>query len=440
MLRYKKMYSRGCRLISILLTVALLAINGGCATAPSRSDAPAKEIKLAGVKEKEAGEPVTEQEVESAVARFSAEYVDRVGQATDELKLEAASPRVRAEIVALQLDYLQAVVNITIGPEPEINLVDMLVFMTLGRIGLEEYFVPQVFGRAGEGLLETVRELEKDIWASAYLVLSEEQQDELLGLILEWRERNPNQHYTSNIRLTDVARVRGRYATGGGLLGVKDASRAIDEFTLVAQQLVFYLQILPVLTRMHAELLTYQIVDMPEVEQLLANTDRLTATAERYAVMMEQLSQEGKTLLQDLGSEEKRLRGLLAEVRQTVAEGSELISLANTTVNSMDSLAGRLESGPFAPVLEGFDIREYRATAVEATEALRELNSIVGTLIDLPEGQQPLPFIIKMVDRVDVEIEGWMTRAFVLAAALILIFFLALFVYRYATQRMYGPK
>ncbi|MGD8370647.1 MAG: hypothetical protein PVF76_01445 [Syntrophobacterales bacterium] len=434
------MYSRGYRLISILLTVALMAINGGCATAPSRSDAPAKEITLTRLEEKEAGEPITEQEVESAVARFAAEYLDRVGQAMDELKLETTSPRIRAELVALQLDYLQAVVNITIGPEPEINLVDMLVFMTLGRIALEEYFVPQVFGSAGEDLLKTVRELENDIWVSASLVLSKEQQDQLLGLIQEWRERNPNQHYTSNIRLTDVASARGRYATGGGLLGVKEASRAIDEFTLVAQQLVFYLQVLPVLTRMQAELLTYQIVDMPEVEQLLANTDRLTATAERYAVMMEELSAEGKNLLQDLGSEEKRLRGLITEVRQTMSEGSELISLANTTVNSMDSLAGRIESGPFAPVLEGFDIKEYRATTEEATEALRQLNSIVQTMIDLPEGQQPLPFIIKMVDRVDGEVEGWITRAFVLAAALILVFFLTLLAYRYAAQRMYGPK
>jgi hypothetical protein len=144
--------------------------------------------------------------------------------------------------------------------------------------------------------------------------------------------------------------------------------------------------------------------------------------------------------LQDLGSEEKRLRGLITEVRQTMSEGSELISLANTTVNSMDALAVRIESGPFAPVLEGFDIKEYRATTEEATEALRQLNSIVQTMIDLPEGQQPLPFIIKMVDRVDGEVEGWITRAFVLAAALILVFFLTLLAYRYAAQRMYGPK
>ena len=77
---------------------------------------------------------------------------------------------------------------------------------------------------------------------------------------------------------------------------------------------------------------------------------------------------------------------------------------------------------------------------MEATEALRELNSIVGTLIDLPEGQRTLPFIVKIVDKVDGEVEGWISRAFVLATALILIFFLALFVYRFATQRMYGPK
>ena len=153
----------------------------------------------------------------------------------------------------------------------------------------------------------------------------------------------------------------------------------------------------------------------------------------------EWVSAERQQLLQDLASEEKRLRGLLTDVRQTMAEGSELISLANTTVNSVDSLTGRLESGPFAENLASFDIREYRQTAAAASEAIIQLNLLLesaGRLADSPEGKQSLSFVIQLVDSVDKKMEGWITQVFVLASALILLFFVCLLGYRYLSKKL----
>ena len=233
----------------------------------------------------------------------------------------------------------------------------------------------------------------------------------------------------------------------GFLAEVKVASNAIDEFTLVAQQLLVYLGVLPMMAVMETELAFYEIISLPEMKQLLDNTDGLTEVSERLAKQVEELpgwvSAERQQLLQDLASEEKRLRGLLTDVRQTIVEGSELISLANTTVSSVDSLTGRLESGPFAEKLASFDIREYQKTAAEAAETLIQLNLLldsIGALLDTPEGEQPLRFAGEMVDRVDEEMEGWITQAFVLAAALILIFFLCLFGYRYLSKRLFEER
>jgi len=436
------------RLVFLWCAAFLLVATSSCTKAQLQPNSSKAEIKLTRTEQERAGQPITEEEIGAVVASFAGELVAYVGQVADELKKGAATSQKRSAVLRLQLDYLAAIVDIAIGPEPELNLVDMIVLVTLMRITLEDYWVPEVFGVRGEKLLETVRRIETDVWAAAPMILKEEQQEELRDLIDEWRENNPDQYYISSIRLTDLARAEMRSSKkgkkySGFLAEVKVASNAIDEFTLVAQQLLVYLGVLPVMAVMETELAFYEIMSVPEMQKLLDDADRLTQVSEGLAKQMEELpgwvSAERQQLLQDLASEEKRLRGLLTDVRQTMAEGSELISLANTTVNSVDSLTGRLESGPFAENLASFDIREYRQTAAAASEAIIQLNLLLesaGRLVDTPEGKQPLSYIVQMVDSVDKEIEGWITQAFVLAAALILIFFICLLGYRYLSNKL----
>ena len=436
------------RLVFLWCSAFLLVLSSSCTKEQLQPESSGAEIRFARMEEKQAGQPITEEEIGAVVASFAGELVDLGGQATDELKKGATTTKERGAVMMLQLDYLNAIVDIAIGPEPELNLVDMIVLVTLSRITLEDYWVPEVFGDSGEKLLETIRRIETDIWAAAPMVLEEEQQEELRDLIQEWRQNNPDQYRISNIRFTDLAKGQKRAAKKGqkhrGVLAeVKVASTAIDEFTLVAQQLLVIVKVLPTLAVMEAELSFYEIISLPEMETLLKDADRLTQVSERLADQVEKMpewvSAERQQLLQDLASEEKRLRGLLTDVRQTMAEGGELISLANTTVNSVDSLTDRLESGPFAENLATFDIREYRHTAAEASKTLRELNLLlesVGPLMDTLEAKQSLPFVIQVVDSLDKQMEGWITRAFVLAAALILIFFLSLLGYRYLSKKL----
>jgi len=374
------------RLLFLWCAAFLLVVTSSCNKEQLQPESSKAEITLTRTDEQRAGQPVTEEEIGAVVASFAGELVAYVGQVSDELKKGAATSQKRSAVLRLQLDYLAAIVDIAIGPEPELNLVDMMVLVTLMRITLEDYWVPEVFGVRGEKLLETVRRIETDVWAAAPMVLGEEQQEELRDLILEWRENNPDQYYISSIRLTDLARAEMRSSKkgkkySGFLAEVKVASNAIDEFTLVAQQLLVYLGVLPMMAVMETELAFYEIISVPEMQKLLDDADRLTTVSEGLAKQIEELpewvSAERQQLLQDLASEEKRLRGLLTDVRQTMAEGSELISLANTTVNSVDSLTGRLESGPFAENLASFDIREYRQTAAAASEAIIQLNLLL---------------------------------------------------------------
>ena len=88
----------------------------------------------------------------------------------------------------------------------------MLVFISLGRNALEEYWVPQVFGPQGKSLMSAYRRLEPEIWQASGRVLAAQQTAELRNLIQQWRQANPSQYYVADIRLSDFSTLRGRHS------------------------------------------------------------------------------------------------------------------------------------------------------------------------------------------------------------------------------------
>ena len=60
----------------------------------------------------------------------------------------------------------------------------------------------------------------------------------------------------------------------------------------------------------------------------------------------------------------------------------------------------------------------------------------MGQLVDTSKGKKPHEYVLLLFDSLDKEMEGWITRVFVLAAALILIFFLSLLGYRYLSKKL----
>jgi microcompartment protein CcmL/EutN len=345
--------------------------------------------------------------------------------------------------------FAQAAFEIATNPAPGVNLLDMVVFVTLNRIAVEEYWVPQVYGEQGEELLKAFRKLEIDIWAIAAKVLTPEQQRELRDVIQDWVKRNPELLYGEEIRLGDFAELLGESTfaeaqRSGGFLGIKGATGAADEIRRFAERTMFGVRRVPWLLRWHTQLLYYKIVSEPEIQQLLSNTTKFTeATREFVQVAKElpkQISEEREKTIDQLMSEEKRVRGLLADVRQTLEAGTALASQANTTVSSADALVARVQARRQEPI----DIKEVQQTVAEVSNAAQDLTVLVKTIEQLmasPGWEGRLPPFDQAVDRVGAESGEWMTYAFRLGVALILILligsFLTMLAYRYASERLF---
>ena len=109
------------------------------------------------------GPPVTQVEVQQDVQRFASQFIDRMNQAFTPLA-EEGEPHRREIALRLGVAYLSSALDIASGPYPEINLVDMIVFMKLSGDALETHWIPVTFGDEGRELLKAFRQSETQIW------------------------------------------------------------------------------------------------------------------------------------------------------------------------------------------------------------------------------------------------------------------------------------
>ena len=232
-----------------------------------------------------------------------------MGMEAERIDQNATTPQQRSFATGLKVATRTAAVDIAVGPNAVENLLDLIVLVTLTRIELETYWVPEVLGSdMGESLIRTARTLEEDIWKRSAKVLTSEQQQVLRDLIIQFHEEHPDQHFFwemrfgefSDQRAADLARVEQT----GGLLGeVRQARETVQEVQDFTERLMYYMLRAPTLTRLEAELGMRRALESPEVVQLLDNTERLTTSTERYAAMLEHLPREREEAIVQLFEE-----------------------------------------------------------------------------------------------------------------------------------------
>lgn len=432
---------------------------------------------------------MTEVALQSELMSYADRFASIMTQSFEDFDTFKPDPETRHFIMGDVVYSMSAVFTIAAEPNPQAALLDMVVLTTLGRMIYEDN-MRRKYGEPVKVIIKGFRQLEADIWAIAAKILSDEQQRELRELILEWRKRNPDQVVYNYIRFSDFAADRKastlvkKGKTGGMFKSVQEATQQVEETRMLAERSLYLATRLPLLTGNFAETWMSQMILNPQIQKILANVDNLSEvsqrlasvsgqlsgqiTAERKATvkqvmkevsdlrevtinqvmqrvslereaaivqLMDRLAVERKRSIEDILSEEKRVTGLMTELRQTLAVANELVTSTNT-------LAGRFgieEGGPATS--EPFDIKDYQATLVEASKVLQQTDALVKTVDNFllsPEWEKSLPRFVETLNSVQTESEEWVNHAFLVGAGLILFFFLTLFGYRFAAQRLLG--
>lgn len=298
---------------SMSLGALLMAIGAaGCGAAPVTASGGARDVRLTSA-QGSADTPLTEAELQQSLQRVAGQFIDSMTQALGELGRAAPSRESDAALRANAL-YASSALDIATGPLPEVNLLDMLVFVRLSREVFETHWMPELYGERGRAALDVFRTAEDDLWRIASRVLSPEQRATLEELIEDWRRDNPDQFRVEGVRLLDFAQRAGRVETdrakaaSGILSSVKSATQVADQALLIAERGMFLAHRMPFLLRIHARIVSRDIVSdavakLGSPAQLMAQMQAFEPMARELPALAERAGEaahEGRLLVQDV--------------------------------------------------------------------------------------------------------------------------------------------
>ena len=142
--------------------------------------------------------------------------------------------------------------------------------------------------------------------------------------------------------------------------------------------------------RWEMELFTLKTAEMPQLQQVVTNSTRLAAAADRFSQVAAQLptmlSTEREKLLGAVKEQEPELRVFARDIQQTLAAGGQMVDSTNKTLQTLQEVMARFNFGRPDPSAEPFRIREYTDAAVQihaiATELVvlfRALDGLAGS-------------------------------------------------------------
>jgi hypothetical protein len=389
------------------------------------------------------------------------------------------TPEGRLKASKVRVNAITAALDIVSGPYPGIALLDMVVLVTLNRIIWEDYYLAQEIGKPAEVVVTVFKKLETDIWSIAAKLLTPQQQEDLMTMILEYRVRRPKFTSAHFIRFSDFKGMAKETqfeeaAKPGGLFGSMEAAvQTADEIRDTAERLKYMMVRMQLIAGMQVEMLYHQFNTQPEVQQMIANIDSLQNTADNFALIfdnipdtigktadaritnfmkqfamerqatieqfMNEFAEERRQTFDDLLSEEKRLRGVLQDLQQTMKVGVDLVANLNTTLEGVDSMATRFMPKSSAKPSKPFDIKDYEAVVEKVAGITVGLNNTLVSmekLLSSPGWAQTMPQLTSGAERIEANLNKWMFYSFLMGAGLILIFFVALFFYHRTTKKL----
>jgi hypothetical protein len=349
------------RPIFLLATVLFCTLAAGCQQ--QTKSTPISTIQTSAIRP---------DEIDAHVRGFTDSFMSRVAVSYDRIIANAKTPEERSW--ALQSRLGQAVASLTdaTGPNPTVNLLDVVVLVTLKRMSIEEYWIPNLLHDDGKDLLAAYRQSEKEIWDLAYRTFNGQQIVELQILIAKWKKENPNQYYTGFIKFTDFVSnapeaSKHTQAFPSSLLGLLyiDPLAGLDpvaqeahEFRTLSERLVFVAMRIPLIMNIQIEDATDRILTSPEIQRIISSTEQYAKVGDRFNEVIakypadfslaarraiDQINAaatlQRQAITQQLNTESNQVHSILADARNSVIVARDAAASMNTNTSQTISAA-----------------------------------------------------------------------------------------------------
>jgi hypothetical protein len=387
---------------SIAKAALLLALTmnvSGCNLIKRTLELPEKGIRSLLSLEQENGKP-DPVELQSQLLRFSDNSINTLNLAAGRLERKDDEIAQRRSILWRRLNTTNDIVAIATGANAYANLLDMVIFATLNRMNVEDYWIPRkIFGDSAKPYLRASQEVEREIWRIAGTVLEKDQISELRAAIEAWHRQHPSMRSPRDLGsmgfATEIARMNRSPQPGittsvfnlvviDPLAGLDPATRELANTRLFAERGLFLARYLPTLIRWETELLVIQTAETPRLEQLLSNAHQLAEAADRFSRTAERLpsfiSAERRQIVNALSAQQPELTELAAQTEAALEAGKALSDASTVTLKSFQDVVRQLQARPPRPDAEPFRIKDYTAAAAQMTMTAQDLIRLLQTL------------------------------------------------------------
>ncbi len=373
----------------------------------------------AEAKRKSKPEPVqvNQKAIQEGVMSFADSWLVLVSQGFVAFESSMESPELRVQAKQMRYGAMTSAVEIATIPHPGRALLDMLVMSSLNRATWDRHWLSN-YGAPAQLLSDNYATLENEVWRFAARFASPAQLGELRGLTDQWLRDNPDATTASFVRFTDFGSLRNSPSLieatkpGGWLSTARDVAAAAQSMQELSERAMFLAVRIQEVMASRVELSVAEILANPEILQLFDDISGFRDVAEDYAALMEKLPAD------------------------VTAQMDTLVS------SSLD----KVEAG--IPPLVNQIMSEV---SVEREAAIKQLMETISTersaaLVQTLEGVQAersalLKAIAQIVIWTDFQAKATFARVFVLAACLILLYFLLRLVYRFMREReTFGAK
>lgn len=348
-------------------------------------------------------------QMQLSVMRFADEYTAWISERVGLFQLSNDDPVARLEAQSWLVSQATSAFTIAAGPNPELNIIDMLVLTTLSRMVIEDRWVGETHGSRAAELLAAHKSLEDRAWTLASTLLSPAQVEELRSSIEAWHRANPLVRAVPFIHLEDFARATSATRTGNASTGsifsflgidplsnLDPAVREIAQTRQLAERAVYYGQRAPKLISMETQRLAYAMAITPESIRVLQGVDSIggaaqtasTLAADLPRLFAEERSAAIEQLTGILDQRQGELQALVVELRSTLEAGGTASDSVRETIATLDTLLARFDRPASATDRSGarpFDVTEY----AEALRVMGETAQQLQVLLAQADGKLP---------------------------------------------------
>ena len=332
--------------------------------------------------------------LQSAVMSMSDDWNSALGAMAYEMQRACGSDMECMWVTqAFLRNGMGASLDVAVGPNPSVAIMDMLVLCSLETWALEHHWagfgIPLEAGLAGAKQLAKARD---SLWEQAADHLKAPELARLRTLIDAWIARHPDQGIVSFVRLSDFASDRNQLtlaerAEAGGLLEeLTDVSVAVDDARLLGERALWYSSRYPYVLGQQAEMTALRLT------QNISNQ----VAVQREAILGG-VAKEREAIISSMSDQERTLTPVLAEARGTIAEARALSMELQKVIAAIDGLVARFDNTRSDG--KSLSIADLESLVREAGTSATEARKLIEVSSGLVQSDR-LPAAAAGVDRV----------------------------------------